>query len=102
MAQWTVGLMTVMGLCRCLLGSMVVLQNGPTKKDLASHPEPSAQLGIGSAHVGAFRPTAPLALAVAPPAILDRLRAQFLRISNAWRISGNFRLLVIFVFTTNL
>ena len=62
--------MTVMGLCRCLLGSMMVLHNGPAKKDLTSHPEPSAQMGVGSIHVDAFRPTAPLALAVAPPAII--------------------------------
>ena len=65
--------MTVMELCRCLLGSVVVLQNAPAKKDLTSHPEPSAQLGVGSVHVDAFRPTAPLTLAVAPAAILDHL-----------------------------
>ena len=81
--------MMVMGLCRCLLESIMVLHNGPAKKDLTSHPEPSAQLGVGSAHVDAFRPTAPLALAVAPPAILDRLRgavfAHLKRLENgAW------------------
>jgi len=81
--------MTVMGLCRCLLGSVVVLQNGSAKKDLTSHPEPSAQLGVESVHVDAFRPTVPLALAVAPPAILDRLRgavfAHLKRLENgAW------------------
>ena len=62
--------MTVMGQRRCLLGSMMVLQNVLAKKDLTSHPEPSAQLGVESVHVDAFRPTVPLALAVAPPAIL--------------------------------
>jgi len=81
--------MTVMGQCRCLLGSMMVLQNVLAKKDLTSHPEPSAQLGVESVHVDAFRPTVPLALAVAPPAILDRLRgavfAHLKRLENgAW------------------
>jgi len=40
------------------------------RKRTSHHTPTSAQLGVGSVQVDAFRPTTPLALAVAPPAIL--------------------------------
>jgi len=60
----------------------------PCEKGLTSHPAPCAQLGAGSVHVDAVRPTAPLALAVAPPAILDHLRGAVLRIGQVRMVPG--------------